>query len=53
MRKLNFLMAALLVGASFIAGCNGTKEVSQEDAANFSKTPDGKNDGIANMNNDR
>ena len=52
MRKLAFLVAALLVGASFVTGC-GAKEVTQEDAANFSKTPDGKNDGTAAVNNDR
>jgi hypothetical protein len=52
-KRLALPIAALFVGASFLTGCNGANEVSSQDAANFSKTPDGKDDGSAAVNNDR
>lgn len=52
MRRLSGLLAVIVLGV-FLTGCASQGEVSQQDAANFSKTPDGKNDGVANVNNDR
>jgi len=48
------LLGLLALGMSVMAGCKGQGEVSQQDAANFSKTPDGKDDGgLQQLNNNR
>jgi hypothetical protein len=51
--KKNLLGLTLLIGLTALPGCAAQGEVSSQDAANFSKTPDGKGDDVSNINNDR
>lgn len=50
MKKL--LVAIGWVCSLLLVGCS-TPTVSEQDAQNFSKTPDGKNDGLEEVNNNR
>ncbi|MGV3617364.1 MAG: hypothetical protein ACO1SV_18720 [Fimbriimonas sp.] len=53
MRKASLLGLAFVMGLLALAGCGSQGEVSSKDAANFSKTPDGKGDDMSKVNNDR